>query len=651
MIVLIPLGGIGDRFKKNGYTYPKALVKIFGKPILYYLLDSINLKEDNDFVYIVYNKEYEPFRFESQIRKDYPKMNLRFLKLEKNTDGAAETISIALSSIEKDTEDQPVLCLDGDNFYSIDIVNRWDKKNNVFVVEDLNDNPIYSYIKNDEHTKKITDIVEKNKISNYACTGAYGFESYKQLLYYSLQLVERNVRQLNEFYTSSVIREMIKVEHDFRYTLISFDNWHCLGTPFQVKMFYNNLPRFDFNNKEIIKPMRICFDLDNTLVSFPKVKDDYTTVEPIQRNIDYLRYLKTFGNTIIIYTARRMKTHNGNVGKIIADIGKITIDTLERFNIPYDELYFWKPEASVYIDDLALNCCTENMEKTLGFYMDIVQPRSFNDLKTDVIETYVKRSTDLSGEIHYYTNIPKKIKDLFPILIDYDDDKYEWYKMEKINGLTATSLYLNEMLTPDNLKNIMNSIQRIHSTDLKEEEENKDDILDNIYNNYSYKLMQRYEQFDYSVYENSNDVYRQMFSFLKMYETRKMGKRVIVHGDPVLTNVLINQFGKIKFIDMRGKVGDTLTIYGDWLYDWSKLYQSLIGYDEILQNKTVSMSYKNLMITTFETYFISLFSKEDLDNVKQITKFLLFTLIPLHYNENKENDKCLKYYNLINLIK
>mgnify|MGYP003332992068 CR=1 FL=1 len=43
MIIIIPLGGIGDRFKKNGYNKPKALIKIFGKPILYYILDNLNL--------------------------------------------------------------------------------------------------------------------------------------------------------------------------------------------------------------------------------------------------------------------------------------------------------------------------------------------------------------------------------------------------------------------------------------------------------------------------------------------------------------------------------------------------------------------------------------------------------------------------------
>lgn len=49
-----------------------------------------------------------------------------------------------------------------------------------------------------------------------------------------------------------------------------------------------------------------------------------------------------------------------------------------------------------------------------------------------------------------------------------------------------------------------------------------------------------------------------------------------------MTNILINKLGKIKFIDMCGKIGDTLNIYGVVFYDWAKLYQSLIGYDKIL---------------------------------------------------------------------
>ena len=48
-----------------------------------------------------------------------------------------------------------------------------------------------------------------------------------------------------------------------------------------------------------------------------------------------------------------MKTHKGCIGKIMSDIGKITFDTLEEFDIPYDEIYFGKPQADFYIDDFS----------------------------------------------------------------------------------------------------------------------------------------------------------------------------------------------------------------------------------------------------------------------------------------------------------
>ena len=93
---------------------------------------------------------------------------------------------------------------------------------------------------------------------------------------------------------------------------------------------------------------------------------------------------------------------------------------------------------------------------------------------------------------------------------------------------------------------------------------------------------------------------------------------------------------------MRGQVGNTLTIYGDWLYDWAKFYQSLIGYDEILLDKEIKLDYKKGMISKFEEIFIDWFSKDNFESLKTITNSLLFTLIPLH-----NNDKCIKYYNLI----
>ena len=499
MIIIIPLGGIGSRFKQKGYKYPKALIKVFGKPILYYLLDNLNLQYVTK-VFIPYNREYSDFRFESQLMKDYPNIDFVFHKLEKDTRGAAETINIILKSV---LTDSPVMCLDGDNFYSCDIIKLWDHKNCVFTFTDTQSNPIYSYIDCDQNGN-INNIVEKEKISNKACTGAYGFASSLQLLEYTQKIIDQGIMQKGEFYTSTVIKEMISQNIDFKTTNIAIEDWHCLGTPLQIKHFCNNFPRKTINGQTNIHPMRICFDLVNTLVTYPSVSGDYETVQPIHKNIEFLKYLKTFGHTIIIYTSRRMKTHDGNVGKLMKDIAKITFETLDKFQIPYDEIYFGKPHANVYIDDLALNCF-QDLEKNMGFYMDKVHPRTFNTIDQNIIHTYTKKGTDLSGEIYYYQNIPRSIKDLFPILFNYDYDN-KWYQMEKVNGLTVTSLYLSELLTIENLKHIMNSINRIQSTKCTDEVD--------IYRNYVLKLKKRYKEYDYTRFPNHQKIYEHLLKGL-----------------------------------------------------------------------------------------------------------------------------------------
>ena len=629
MIVIIPIGGVGERFKKKGYKKPKALINIYGKSIISYLLDNLNTN-DIDYIFIPYNKEYKKYRFEDFLIKNYPQINFRFFSLENNTRGAAETINIGINNLNE-KRDIPVLCLDSDNFYTCDIISQWNGKNCVFSFEDLNDNPIYSYVKTNDDNK-ILDIKEKEKISTNACTGGYGFSSINELKKYTLKIIEENITQKSEFYTSGVIKEMISNGITFQNKTILRSNFICLGTPLQVKFFYNNYPRKNSVNDQItIKHKRICFDLDNTLVTYPVIQGDYSTVKPIEKNINLLRYLKTFGNTIIIYTARRMKTHNGNIGKINTDIGKITFETLDKFNIPYDELYFGKPYADFYIDDLAINCF-DDLEKELGYYNNIIEPRDFHSIESNSIDTIIKKG-DLKGENYYYNNIPICLKDLFPIYI-FGNDKT--ITIEKINGVTVTELYVSEMLNENTFVHVLNSIVRIQSCNIKLE----DDI--NLYENYASKLKHRYENFDYSVFENNKNMYEIILSKLQDYEKNNKGIKKIIHGDPVFTNIIINNYGKIKFIDMRGKVGNNLTICGDWLYDWAKIFQSIIGYDEILLSKSIDSTYKENIIHIFKTYFINKFSEESFENLKIITKSLIFTLIPLHNNE-----RCIKYYNLL----
>ncbi len=640
MLLLIPLGGSGQRFKNNGYKLPKALINVYSKPILYWLLDNLNLKNITT-VIIPYNKEYVQYRLEDKLKNDYSHINFMFLYLENDTRGAAETAYIALSKlIENNIIDQPILSLDSDNFYTSDIVTDWNGKNKIFAFTDTSDEPIYSYVKTNNNDE-IIDIVEKCKISHNACTGAYGFNSFIQFHHYCKHVIDNNIMQKNEFYISTVVKCMLN-SNTFNMGTISKSHYVCLGTPLQLRIFTSNYPKINaITGENMIQNKRYCFDLDNTLVTYPKVKGDYTTVEPIEQNIKFLQYLKKFGNYIIISTARRMKTHNGNVGKVVGDIGLITLETLKKFNIPYDEIYFGKPYADYYIDDNAVSAY-DDLEKHIGYYDNNIDTRDFNRLNSHTIELYRKESNDLSGQIHYYNHIPLEIKDMFPIMFDYDKNN-KWYVMDKIYGIPISKLYLSQTLTVDMLHNVMNSLNRIHKTKINILSNNatlSNDI--DIYQNYSLKLKKRYDDYDYSIYNNSKEIYCQLLNELTEYEKQKKGICTVIHGDPVLTNIMLNDYGKIKFIDMRGKIGDTLTIYGDALYDWSKLYQSFIGYDEILSSVNIDNTYKSKMIQTYIDYVKNNLGDEVLNHIKLITKSLLFTLIPLHHN-----DKCVGYYNLI----
>lgn len=107
--------------------------------------------------------------------------------------------------------------------------------------------------------------------------------------------------------------------------------------------------------------MRLCFDLDGVICEIKSKDQTYSDVSPIIETINIMKKYKEAGHTIIIHTARHMKTCNNNPAMAVARIGKQTLDWLAIHDVPYDELLFGKPIADVYIDDNAFR-----YEKNLG---------------------------------------------------------------------------------------------------------------------------------------------------------------------------------------------------------------------------------------------------------------------------------------------
>ena len=603
MKILIPLGGVGKRFSDANYTTPKPLIKVLGKPLLFWVIDNLNLTEEDE-LYITYNESLDKHNLGNIIKSKYPNIKTKSVP---NTRGAAETIRLAIEHFFQG--DDKLVVLDGDTFYEEDVLNKARVvDSSVMYFNSTDPKPIYSYIKLNSNNR-ITEIKEKEKISDNANSGCYVFESVNKLYQYLLKIDYTQ----GEVYTSDVIKTMINDGCEFTGVYVS--DFYVLGTPQHI---------VEFSKSYNVEPQRFVFDLDNTLVTYPRVSGDYTSVEPIHDTINYLRKLKEAGHHIIVYTARRMRTHNGNVGSVIADIGQITMDTLLKFNIPYDELVFGKPYAHHYIDDLCVNPKME-LSKQLGFYLDDIKPRSFNKIVVSE-NSVMKYSQDskLSGESKYYNDIHKThLTYLFPKLISYGDGYLE---MEKIEGTTFSELFINNMLTEHHIDLLLESIDQLHSNKVAHSENNS-------YIDYQQKIDDRYTQYDYSKFDNADVVYSKIRNGLDLYLKNGFDLSSY-HGDCVFTNVIFTPTEEVRFIDVKySEYG----IYGDSNYDYAKIYQSLCGYDEILSDKYVVESYRQRI----KKYFESKFNEEELNNIKLITVSLLFSLIPLH-----DNNKCSQYFEL-----
>jgi len=252
MNIIIPLGGKGERFSKNGYTQPKPLIQILDKCMIEYVIDNLNITND-DKVFIIYNKNLENYDFSHYINKKYPFIHL--IKIN-DTKGAVETLFLGIDNIINNCNilNKKCLILDCDTFYTEDIRNLFNNSNDnmVFYTTNYEKNPIYSYIElNSEYT--ITNIKEKEKISDNANTGAYAFTSIDILYNYCKYVLDNNITFNNEPYTSCVISEMIKSNIIFKGYELKEKCVFSIGTPSAVKNYCDNTYAF-------------LFDLDGTLV-------------------------------------------------------------------------------------------------------------------------------------------------------------------------------------------------------------------------------------------------------------------------------------------------------------------------------------------------------------------------------------------------
>lgn len=98
-------------------------------------------------------------------------------------------------------------------------------------------------------------------------------------------------------------------------------------------------------------------DVDGTLCGIKQPGQSYADLEPDHAMLEKLREYRAKGYRILLYTARNMRTYDGNLALINRHTAPVLLEWLERWEVPYDEILFGKPwprTKGFYIDDRAV---------------------------------------------------------------------------------------------------------------------------------------------------------------------------------------------------------------------------------------------------------------------------------------------------------
>ena len=93
MKILIPMAGEGSRFAKEGYTFPKPLIDVKGKPMIQKVVE--NLDFDCEYIFLVRKKHIEQYEGILGTLSQVTNNNFKYVVVDGLTEGAACTALLA----------------------------------------------------------------------------------------------------------------------------------------------------------------------------------------------------------------------------------------------------------------------------------------------------------------------------------------------------------------------------------------------------------------------------------------------------------------------------------------------------------------------------------------------------------------------------
>lgn len=228
--VIIPMAGDGSRFLAAGFSKPKPFIEVNGRPMIANVLDNLDISDAHYILiarkeHIIHNQEDVNF-----LKARYP---ITIVEIDAATEGAACTLLHARSCIDSNT---PLLIANCDQIVDVSIQHFVDdcfKRNldgSILTFNDKERNPKWSFAKiNDEGL--VTEVKEKQAISEHATVGIYFYLKGCDFVDGAIDMIARNDRVRNEFYTCPVFNYALRNQKKIGIYEISDEAMHGIGTP------------------------------------------------------------------------------------------------------------------------------------------------------------------------------------------------------------------------------------------------------------------------------------------------------------------------------------------------------------------------------------------------------------------------------------
>jgi NDP-sugar pyrophosphorylase family protein len=235
--IIIPAAGAGKRFQEAGYTFPKPLIDINGKPMIQLVIENLKPTCPHKFIFICQKEHYDKYSLREIFNNLAGPDNYECIQLTSLTQGAACTI---LTAIEHINDDNDLIIANSDQLVDIDIndfINFSRQSDADGVIMTFNAaHPKWSFARPDNNGN-VLEVAEKKVISNHATVGIYYFKQGKKFVEATQAMIEKDIRVNNEFYVCPTYNELILKGGVIKIWEIKPEQMHGMGTPEDLNQF------------------------------------------------------------------------------------------------------------------------------------------------------------------------------------------------------------------------------------------------------------------------------------------------------------------------------------------------------------------------------------------------------------------------------